>query len=260
MLQNLRSSLRAAFSAHAGSWKRARGFTLIEVGIVLVVIGLVLSGGLLATGPVIKSAKISETRQKMGTVEAALLGYVISNGCLPCPAVRGSATTGVSHNGTAAYTTACGSGGACTGGGSGLVPWVTLGISENEATDGWNRRMTYAVDPALTDSSSDVQRNASGSFPTFTSALVMQNLSGTSLGYTSIAYILVSHGPNMFGGESVSGNTGATPTDTSEVENADNDVTYRTGAPSGTFDDILEFKSLQPLIISCGTGSCGNPS
>lgn len=249
-----------------------RGFTLIEIAIVLVVIGLLISGGLLAVGPVIQSAKISETKQKMATVEAALLGYVIANGCLPCPAARGASATGITNNGTADYTTACGSGGACTGAGNGLVPWVTLGIAENDAIDGWGRRLIYSVDPTLTNASNDVQRNSDGSFPTFTSTLGMENLAGDTLGYNAIAYVLVSHGSDGSFGETVDGTTGADKygqaagaTGLGQHENGNGDINFATGQTNSTnstayFDDIVSFKSFQPLILSCGAGSCGNPS
>lgn len=271
LLGTFKSSALALISSHTSSHAR-RGFTLIEIAIVLVVIGLIVSGGLVAISPVLQSAKTNETKQKMATVESALLGYVIANGCLPCPALRGGAATGISNNGTADYTVACGSGGAgaCTGAGSGLVPWVTLGISENDATDGWNRRMTFAVDPAFTNDATDVQRNADGSFPALASTLRIENLvgAGADLGYTSLAYILVSHGPDGAFGESFSGNIGAdpngTPADQGQNENGDNDQIFASGPPSnvgaGYFDDIISFKSFQPLIISCGAGSCGNPS
>ena len=62
------------------------GFSLIEIAIVLVVIGLLLSGGLLAISPVVQQSKVNETKAKMARIDAAIQTYVIANGCLPCPA------------------------------------------------------------------------------------------------------------------------------------------------------------------------------
>jgi hypothetical protein len=31
----------------------------------------------------------------------------------------------------------------------GVVPWVSLGLSETDAMDGWNRRLTYRIQPTL---------------------------------------------------------------------------------------------------------------
>jgi prepilin-type N-terminal cleavage/methylation domain-containing protein len=268
LLQKLRSSFRAAFSAHVD-----RGFTLIEIAIVLVVIGLIVSGGLLAVSPVIQSAKISETKQKMATVEAALLGYVIQNGCMPCPA-RPDASTGQAApaaNATGEYTSGCNSGTNCLGSttAAGVVPWVTLGISENDATDAWGRRLGYGVAVSRTASSS-MQRNSDGSFPSFTSTITMESSTATgSLGYNAIVYVLVSFGRDGSFGRTNSGTQLASvygqTTGPGQYENGDDDLTFATGNINTTnstsyFDDIVSFKSFQPLIISCGAGSCGNPS
>lgn len=248
-----------------------RGFTLIEIAIVLVVIGLIVSGGLLAVSPVIQSAKISETKQKMATVEAALLGYIIANGCMPCPAQRGAAATGQTADTAAAVYTGCTTNG-CVTNGEGLVPWVSLGIAQDDATDGWNRRFTYGVDPTRAVASS-MQRNADGSFPAFASTIDIETLAGADQAYTSIVYVLLSHGPDGSFGESQSGSIGADKygqaagaTGLGQHENGNfGDLDFADGLINTSngvnyFDDIVAFKSFQPLILSCGAGSCGNPS
>ena len=65
---------------------RTRGFTLIEIAIVLVVIGLLLSGGLLGIAPVLQSSRVTETNSKLDLIENALILYALRNSCLPCPA------------------------------------------------------------------------------------------------------------------------------------------------------------------------------
>jgi prepilin-type N-terminal cleavage/methylation domain-containing protein len=248
-----------------------RGFTLIEIAIVIVVIGLITSGGLLAISPVIQSAKISETKQKMATVEAAILGYVIQNGCMPCPAQRGAAATGQTADTAGAVYTGCTTN-ACVTNGEGLVPWVSLGLTQNDATDGWDRRFTYGVDPTRAVASS-MQRNADGSFPNFASTIDIETLAGADQAYTSIVYVLLSHGQDGSFGESQSGAIGADKygqaagaTGLGQNENGNfNDLDFANGsinasAAVGYFDDIVVFKSFQPLILSCGAGSCGNPS
>jgi prepilin-type N-terminal cleavage/methylation domain-containing protein len=266
VLGTRRSKALAILTAQA-----QRGFTLIEIAIVLVVIGLITSGGLLAVSPVIQSAKISETKQKMATVEAALLGYILQNGCMPCPAQRGAAATGQTADTAGTVYTGCTTN-ACVTSGEGLVPWVSLGLSENDVTDGWNRRMTYGVDPTRAVASS-MQRNADGSFPAFASTIDIETLAGADQAYTAIVYVLLSHGQDGSFGETQTGTisadlyqqaVGATGLGQHENGNLNNldfaNGNINTANGVGYFDDIVSFKSFQPLILSCGSGSCGNPS
>jgi prepilin-type N-terminal cleavage/methylation domain-containing protein len=246
----------------------ARGFTLIEIAIVLVVIGVLLSGGLLAITPVVQGAKVSETRQKIATVETALLGYVIQNGCLPCPAATGSTTTGQAQFGATTYTSGCNTG-TCFGtvAGVGIVPWVTLGINEGDTIDAWGNRLTYGVSPALTVSSSVQRSSSDGSFPSFTSAIAMLTNAAVAIpGFNRIAYVVLSHGRDGFAAESTTGSSLTTGNASAvQTENNRANLTFAYGSevtlsPATYFDDIVSFKSLQPLILSCGSGSCGNPS
>ncbi len=100
------------------------GFTLIEMAIVLVVMGILISGGLLAVAPVIENSKVSETNQKLDRLEQALIVHVIRNGCLPCPATGLTASSGT-NPGWAVDDAACPSseylrhGGVFRNGGSG---------------------------------------------------------------------------------------------------------------------------------------------
>ncbi|MDX2144080.1 MAG: prepilin-type N-terminal cleavage/methylation domain-containing protein [Rhodospirillaceae bacterium] len=247
-----------------------RGFTLIEIAIVLVVIGLVVSGGLLAVSPVVQSAKISETKQKMARVETALLAYVISNSCLPCPAVgataSGAANAGQSQNNTPGfYTTGCAAGCQLL---QGVVPWNTLGIAEEEASDGWGRRFSYALGAGVTATSSMTRTTT---LPTVTTSLTIQDPAGANLITTNVAYAIISHGVDGSFGFAV--NTGAVLADryaqgalgVGQDVNGENTRTVATGQvnnSNGTayFDDLVTFRTAAQITLSCGAGSCGNPN
>ncbi|CAN5444312.1 hypothetical protein BH11PSE11_BH11PSE11_30730 [soil metagenome] len=79
-------------------------------------------------------------------IDVALVNFVARNRRLPCPADGALPSTAALAG---VETATCGPLPNQT---SGVIPWVTLGISESEATDPWNGRITYRVDPALTDS------------------------------------------------------------------------------------------------------------
>ena len=76
-----------------------RGFTLVEVAILLVVIGLIAAGGLAIINPLLDSGRASTTLKRMALVEKALQSYVMQFGCLPCPANGALASTAAGNFG-----------------------------------------------------------------------------------------------------------------------------------------------------------------
>ena len=115
----------------------ASGFTLVEMAIVLVIIGLLLGGMLMPLSAQMEQRRNSETQKALDEINQALIGFAVANGRLPCPAtatiISGAAGAGIENLPTAT---------GCTGGQSGVLPWSTLGVSE---TDAWNWRYTYRV-------------------------------------------------------------------------------------------------------------------
>ncbi|MBI5641424.1 MAG: prepilin-type N-terminal cleavage/methylation domain-containing protein, partial [Nitrospirae bacterium] len=53
-----------------------RGFTLIEIAIVLIIIGFLLTIGAGMMGMLTKKAKLTETRETVKTAHESILGYV----------------------------------------------------------------------------------------------------------------------------------------------------------------------------------------
>ena len=153
-----------------GLLQRMRGFTLIEIAVVLVVIGLLLSGGLLAIAPVLEQTKITETRDKLDRIEDALILHAIQFSCLPCP-TDGTLTTGTGNAGialdsaTAVPVNGCAANASCrANGGDNVVPWATLGLSEADVLDGWGNRIYYDVSDAL-EQTGNMNRNGT-TYPT----------------------------------------------------------------------------------------------
>lgn len=60
-----------------------KGFTLIEIAMVLVVIGILLSIGTQMMGVLTKRAKLIDAREVVKTAKEALSGYAVKNGFLP---------------------------------------------------------------------------------------------------------------------------------------------------------------------------------
>jgi prepilin-type N-terminal cleavage/methylation domain-containing protein len=258
-----------------------RGFTLIEIAIVLVVVGLIASTTLTFAGGRIDANKLFATKQRLPEVEQALLGFMIVNGCLPCPADPADATSATAGlqlpNVTPCSATACTRA-------TGAVPWITLGLPEENSLDGWSRRFTYSIPDQLHVAGS-MARNSSGGFPDFVTdanEIVIEDAAGTIIaGGTSVApvgnknfaYVIISHGRDGSFGFSQTGAQladryqqaiGATGIGQHENGNI-TDRIFATGNVNTTngvayYDDILVYRSAAALVLSCGSGSCGNPN
>ena len=74
-----------------------RGFTLLEMAMVIALLAMVIGGGVVAFGPVAEQTRISQTKANMDQVESALLLFAIRNGRLPCPADGALASSSVNY-------------------------------------------------------------------------------------------------------------------------------------------------------------------
>jgi len=63
-----------------------RAFTLLEMSIVLVIIGMVVAGGMTIFSGALQKNQLQETQMKMKAIQTALLNFRIANNRLPCPA------------------------------------------------------------------------------------------------------------------------------------------------------------------------------
>ena len=243
-----------------------KGFTLLEISVVLVIIalitGMAVSSGIMMVG----SARDSSTRTKMRAIEAALASYRVTNNRLPCPGDF-TITDGAANFGVEGATA-----GTCTGGSpsanfsgagatntaatgvEGALPVVTLGLPNDMMYDGWGHKFRYVVDKALT---------AVNAFSAMTaacenSAITIKDASGGARTRSAI-YALISSGANGHGGYTKQGAmTNAASSNTDELANChcDANAASTTYAPtyvqkdgtrnastlSDTFDDIVSYK------------------
>ena len=129
------------------SYRHAQGFTLIEMAIVLLIMGLLLGAGLTVLSTQIEQQKIKDTQRLLEDAKDALIGFALANGRLPCPATAAS-------NGLESPI----GGGACSASlaaHDGFLPAATLGIPGVDANgflpDAWQtstNRIRYAVSAA----------------------------------------------------------------------------------------------------------------
>ncbi len=214
------------------------GFSLIELTIVLVIIALLSSGlilGLTAQRDVIAN---QDAQRQLDTAREALLGFAITNGRLPCPAVATLASSDANagkENCTNAH---------------GVLPWATLGLPE---TDPWGQRLTYYAHGNFTGA---VAAGATASFTldTLGNASIKESLSAGSDLASALPAVIVCHGRRGVGayqnnGSQIAGAAGE------EAENADADTLFIAHTPTDTFDDLLTW--INPSILKAKLVAAG---
>lgn len=130
-----------------------RGFTIIELAIVIAITGVILTMAAGFALPLMQTAKRIESEEKIDKVSRALAFYAIRNNRLPCPAQpdRGTANPpfGYERGSGAAGTNVPNDCGMAAAGWTGIVPFATIGLTEGDITDGYGNPFTYAVSPAF---------------------------------------------------------------------------------------------------------------
>jgi prepilin-type N-terminal cleavage/methylation domain-containing protein len=157
------------------------GFTLIELAVVLVIIGVLLASFLGTLGARIENTRRSETLEALDKIKLSLYGFAMSQSPvrLPCPDNDNDGLEDMAGASCSTLTT------------PGNLPWATLGISRGDA---WGSTFSYWV--------ADQYSNAAG-FSLGTDATGVAQIDDDSTGgnliSNNIAAVIISHGRNMFG-------------------------------------------------------------
>lgn len=151
---------------------KAAGFSLIELTIIMVIVGLVATSALQTYRIYKQQTDVAKTDTNRSTVKKALEKFIYENKRFPCPAdpkinpTVTPATAGVENClGGPGGSNTC-SGGICRIDGSqdteddtdsvidhvltGSIPFATLGVSPRDAQDAWGNKLFYAVTEYLT--------------------------------------------------------------------------------------------------------------
>jgi len=215
-----------------------QGFTLVELAIVLIIVALLTGGLLLGVSAQRNAAENIDAQRQLDNIREALLGFAISRGRLPCPALpnlpNGNAAAGIEN---------------CTQP-HGVLPWATLGLPE---TDPWGNRFTYYASSAFT---ATVPTGALASFTldTLGNASVKDNGASSANIASDLPAVVVSHGSRSAGawkpdGTQIAGASG------DEAENADADLTFISRTPGSTFDDLVTW--IVPSILKAKMVAAG---
>lgn len=123
---------------------RNSGFSLIELAVVLVIIGLLVGGGIAALDATLEQSSRTQQRKQLDVVRDALYGFAMSNGRLPCP---DASTPRDGRENTTANSPPF----DCSVD-EGALPGVTLGI---DGMDAWGQPLRYRVSPDFADDDGD---------------------------------------------------------------------------------------------------------
>ncbi len=223
------------------------GFSLIELAIVIMIMGTLMTFGIKLATSFQNKSSFSSTANRQSQIKEALIAYLARNGKLPCPA----SPTGTGNENLTG--TACASN-------PGIIPYNTLALPKEAATDDWERFFTYAVwnNSAATCSGQanfdDVLNNQDwtvtslfNSVKTYhdgdNGCLMIEEAdsAGNVLLRRRVVAVVVSHGPNGFGAYNLKGVQLAFPDATVENQNA--------MPPAGTGSVSTQFRT-QPLQLN----------
>lgn len=248
---------------------RANGFSLVEMAVVMVLVGIMLSislsGGLL----IVNASAIRGTKDKQLLIRDALVSYLRTDGRLPCPDVgpktvtSGAIAAGVALDGRENRAATIGTGTdpepdttADCASSFGAIPYVDLGLNRDAALDAWGNFMMYRIsnDPVTF---SDWVRKANFS-PANRGSMRMSDRLSAPATIPPVVVSIISHGKNGLGAWTTR-NTQLDPTGAGEDELVNaagcialtcygRDMTESTAATGGPFDDIALGITLSDLM------------
>ena len=196
------------------------GFSLIEMAMVLVIIGLLLGGALGPLSTRVEAERRNETADSLARIRDALLGYAVVNGRLPC----------ADTNGDGAENSPCGFPGV-----EGDVPWQTLDLGR---LDAWGHPVRYRADSALTTVNPDLSVLNDG--------LAITDVGGTPLTSTPVAIVFSCGKDGLPNGENDA--NGAVNNNSTCINPGAPNAVYVQNIGNNNFDDILIWVSRNTLL------------
>lgn len=219
---------------------RQAGFTIVEIAIVLLVVGLMIGGLVAPLSSQLEQRRVSNTERAMEDAREALFGFALRNNYLPCPAI--SAIDGREDR----------AGSICNKR-YGYLPWATLGVQK---LDGWGRVLAYSVTPSFANSVSFFTLNSPRDITVATRGMDGQIIPASDA--NDIPAVILSFGRNGYGATSDQ-NTQLLDAGQGNIDEKTNlggeGVAFVTRpastdprAPGGEYDDLVLWMSPNVLI------------
>ena len=231
--------------------RRCSGFSLLELSIVVVIVGIMIASIMPAVSYKARVEKRMELLQKMDAIEQALQAFRVQNDRLPCPADI------TMNDANANFGVEAATPGTCTGGTPaatspatdvvlGGVPVRTLGLEDDMAYDAWGRAFTYMVDGRMTAAAAYttyvIDDTTPGNITVRARDEALDSLSDLT---TKAIAVVLSSGNNGHGGYMRSGSRysfGSTNAD--ELENCNCNSSAAVGTENATFITTVQSGSV----------------
>lgn len=228
-------------------FKYQKGFTLIEMAIVLVIIGIVVAAGM----SVYQQYKIEKdwdkTTENLEAVVLEIKTFYETYGRYPCPAsataAPGDAEYGIEKANCIPNPVGSCADGVCTVASAnapqeimiGSLPFKKLNLQDRSTYDAYLSRFTYAVTSSLTDTETFNPQNGGisvGDGNTPHNSLVQPP--------NTAHFVVISHGRDKSGSTARAG-VQSTPCVGVDSENCDGDELFTSREIDSDFDDLLLF-------------------
>jgi len=230
--------------------KSQKGFTLIELAVVLVIVGILLGSFIGTLTSRINVTKKSDAVEELETIKQSMMAHAFVNGYLPCPdcdVIAGACIAALVGDGIADHDV--GNNRCVLNEASGNVPWVTLGLGRG---DPWSNHYRYSVQNEYANIDTAFTLNS----PSGSAIIQEPNFVADATGATpqalanNVVAIILSHGSNGFGATSVDNQPAAAipAVNLDELNNADDDQFYYM-RPETSADATIAGKAFDDMII-----------
>ena len=230
------------------SARNKQGFSLVELSIVLVIVGIMMYGATSMFTITAEKARLDATNTTLDAIERALKLHYRTVRDLPCPADGRLALTDANFgirqetvDGTCVQLQV--DNWSVANIDVGVVPTRTLNLPDSYMFDGWGNKITYVIDNDCDITTISWATAITGCAAT--ANITVQDNNVPTQRTANAAYVIISHGKNGVGAWRRNGGATRIPsvatTSTHEIENAAvNTAGVTTGADTIFRDDFIK--------------------